>query len=92
MLILGRYLEERQRGLTPQTATDLASARRGRGFSTSALTTVFDFGVPVFSAIPLLSDFGLIVTMNVAVALLSALVVMLPLLVWADERGYRGVP
>ena len=44
----------------------------------------------VFSALPLLSDFGLIVTMNVAVALLSALVVMPPLLVWADSRGLIG--
>ncbi|MEM7139837.1 MAG: MMPL family transporter [Actinomycetota bacterium] len=91
VLILGRYLEERQRGLTPQQATDRASARTGRAFFTSALTTIFGFGVLVFSALPLLSDFGLIVTMNVAVALLSALVVMPPILVWADTRGLVGV-
>jgi len=91
VLILGRYLEERQRGLSPQEATDRASARTGRAFFTSALTTIFGFGVLVFSALPLLSDFGLIVTMNVAVALLSALVVMPPLLVWADTRGWIGV-
>ncbi len=90
VLILGRYLEERQRGLTPQEATDRASARTGRAFFTSALTTVFGFGVLVFSALPLLSDFGLIVTMNVAVALLSALIVMPPLLVWADTRALVG--
>ncbi|MEQ8840996.1 MAG: MMPL family transporter [Acidimicrobiales bacterium] len=90
VLILGRYLEERQRGLSPQEATDRASARTGRAFFTSALTTIFGFGVLVFSALPLLSDFGLIVTMNVAVALLSALVVMPPLLVWADSRGWIG--
>ncbi|MDW3217562.1 MAG: MMPL family transporter [Acidimicrobiales bacterium] len=91
VLILGRYLEERQRGLSPQEATDRASARTGRAFFTSALTTIFGFGVLVFSALPLLSDFGLIVTMNVAVALLSALIVMPPLLVWADTRGLVGV-
>lgn len=91
VLILGRYIEERQRGLSPQAATDKASARTGRAFFTSALTTIFGFGVLVFSALPLLSDFGLIVTMNVAVALLSALVVMPPLLVWADDRGLVGI-
>ena len=90
VLILGRYLEERQRGLSPEEATERASARTGRAFFTSALTTIFGFGVLVFSALPLLSDFGLIVTMNVAVALLSALIVMPPILVWADNRGWIG--
>jgi len=91
ILILGRYLEERQRGLTAKEATDRASARTGRAFFTSALTTIGGFGVLVFSALPLLSDFGLIVTLNVAVALLSALVVMPPLLVWADDRNLLGI-
>ncbi len=91
ILILGRYLEERQRGLTPKEATDRASARTGRAFLTSALTTIGGFGVLVFSALPLLSDFGMIVTLNVAVALLSALIVMPPLLVWADNHGWLGV-
>jgi predicted RND superfamily exporter protein len=91
ILILSRYLEERQRGLTPNEATDRASARTGRAFFTSALTTIGGFGVLVFSALPLLSDFGMIVTLNVAVALLSALVVMPPLLVWADGRNWLGI-
>jgi uncharacterized protein len=43
------------------------------------------------SSLPLLRDFGLIVTMNVAVALLSALVVLPPLLVWADEKKHHWV-
>ena len=91
ILILGRYLEERQRGLTPKEATERASARTGRAFFTSALTTIGGFGVLVFSALPLLSDFGMIVTLNVAVALLSALVVMPPLLVWADNKNWLGI-
>jgi uncharacterized membrane protein YdfJ with MMPL/SSD domain len=46
-----------------------------------------------FSSLPLLRDFGRIVAMNVTVALLSALVVLPPLLVWADKRGWvsRGM-
>ncbi len=42
------------------------------------------------SALPLLRDFGLIVTLNVAIALLAALVVMPPLSVWVDEKGWLG--
>jgi hydrophobe/amphiphile efflux-3 (HAE3) family protein len=88
VLILGRYLEERQRGLDSQAASDKASARTGRAFFTSALTTIGGFAVLVGSALPLLRDFGIIVTLNVAIALLSALVLMPPLLVWADNRGW----
>ena len=40
------------------------------------------------SSLPLLRDFGIVVGMNVAVALLSALVVLPPMLVWADKRGW----
>ena len=90
VIILARYLEERQRGLSPRDATDLAAARTGRAFFTSAATTIGGFAVLIGSSLPLLRDFGIIVTMNVAVALVAALVVLPPLLVWADERGYLG--
>lgn len=87
-LILARYLEERRRGLSPKEASDTASARTGKAFVTSALTTVGGFAVLMFSSLPLLRDFGAIVALNVAVALLAALVVQPPVLVWMDERGW----
>lgn len=87
-LILTRHMEERRRGLDPQEAADLASARTGRAFATSALTTIAGVGVLAASPLPLLRDFGIITSMNVAVALLSALVVLPPLMVWADRRGW----
>jgi hydrophobe/amphiphile efflux-3 (HAE3) family protein len=87
-LILMRYLEERDRGEAPREAVDTAAARTGRAFVISALTAVTGVAVLAFSSLPLLRDFGLIVALNVAVALLSALVVLPPLLVWADERGW----
>ena len=89
MLILSRYLEERQRGFLPREACDLASARTGRAFFTSAATTIGGFAVLIVSPLPLLRDFGIIVTMNVAVALLAALVVMPPMLLWADAEQRR---
>ena len=90
VLILGRFLEERQRGLGAKDACDRAAARTGRAFFTSAVTTIGGFAVLIASALPLLRDFGIIVTLNVAIALLAALVVMPPLMVWADEKGFLG--
>ncbi|MBA2495886.1 MAG: MMPL family transporter, partial [Acidimicrobiia bacterium] len=87
-LILTRYLEERRRGLVPQAAADVAAARTGRAFVASALATIAGVGVLAASSLPLLRDFGIIVSMNVAVALLSALAVLPPLVVWADDRGW----
>jgi len=47
----------------------------------SGLTAIAGVAVLSFSSLPLLRDFGQIVAMNVTVALLSALVVLPPMLV-----------
>ena len=86
-LILFRHLEERSEGLEPREAIDVAAARTGRAFFASSLTTVGGFAVLLISPLPLLRDFGAIVAITIAIALLSAMTVLPPLLVWADERG-----
>jgi hydrophobe/amphiphile efflux-3 (HAE3) family protein len=92
-LILLRFVEERSRGLAPQAAADVAAARTGRAFIVSALTGIVGVAVIATSSLPLLRDFGIIVAMNVAVALLSALVALPPIMVWAEQRGWvtRGL-
>jgi hypothetical protein len=65
----------------------MAAKHTGRAFFTSALTTLGGFAVLMFSSLPLLADFGMVVTINIAVALLSALVVVPPLVKEADRRG-----
>ncbi|MEO7371782.1 MAG: MMPL family transporter, partial [Ilumatobacteraceae bacterium] len=87
VLLIARYAEERDRGLDPEVSTHMAARRTGRAFFTSALTTLGGFAVLIFSSLPLLSDFGTVVTINIAVALLSALVVVPPLVKEADRRG-----
>ena len=87
-LILLRYLEERRRGLWPRQAMDVAASRTGRAFIVSGLAAISGVLIIALSPLPLLRYFGLIVGMNVGVALLSALVVLPPLLVWADGRGW----
>ncbi len=92
-LILLRYVEERRRGYEPREAVDVAASRTGRAFVVSALTAIAGVAVLSFSSLPLLRDFGRIVALNVAIALLSALVVLPPMLVWADKRNWvsRGM-
>jgi hydrophobe/amphiphile efflux-3 (HAE3) family protein len=92
-LILLRFIEERSRGADPRTAMDEAARRTGRAFVVSAMTAVAGIGVIATSSLPLLSSFGLTVALNVSIALVCALVVLPPMLVWADERGWvsRGM-
>jgi uncharacterized protein len=92
-LILLRFIEERRRGYSPQEAMDVTARRTGRAFIVSALTAIAGVAAIAFSSLPLLRDFGMIVAMNVSVALLSALVFLPPILVWAENRGWvtRGM-
>ncbi len=86
VLIMARYIEERERGADPEAALDRASGRIGVAFAASGLTVVGGFGALAFSGFPLLDSFGVVVALNVAVALVSALVVLPPLLLWLDRR------
>jgi uncharacterized protein len=92
-LILLRFVEERRRGLQPRDAMNAAASRTGRAFIVSALTAISGVAVIATSSLPLLHDFGEIVALNVAIALISALVVLPPMLVWADKRNWvsRGL-
>jgi predicted RND superfamily exporter protein len=92
-LIILRFLEERERGFSPRAAAEITAARTGRAFIVSGMTAVTGVAVIATSSLPLLRDFGIIVAMNVLVALLSALVILPPVMVWAEERGWvsRGM-
>jgi len=86
VLIMARYFEERERGLSPREAIDMASVRIGRAVTVAGLTTIGGFGVLAFSGFPLLETFGIVTALNVGIALFSTLIVLPPLLVWADEE------
>jgi uncharacterized protein len=87
-LLLLRFVEERKRGSAPRKAMDDTASRTGRAFIVSGLTAISGVAVIATSSLPLLHDFGEIVALNVAVALLSALVILPPMLVWADKRNW----
>jgi hydrophobe/amphiphile efflux-3 (HAE3) family protein len=80
VLMLARFLEERALGASPEEAVARAAARIGRAFLASGLTLLGGFVVLASSPMPLLVDFGVVVALDVALALLSVLVVLPPLL------------
>ncbi|MFM7069699.1 MAG: efflux RND transporter permease subunit [Actinomycetes bacterium] len=84
-LILLRYIEERRRGHEPREAIDITARRTGRAFIVSAMTAISGVAVISFSSLPLLRNFGIFVALKIAIALLAALVVLPPLIVWADD-------
>jgi predicted RND superfamily exporter protein len=86
ILLMSRYFEEREKGQSPREAMSTASLRIGQAITASGLTVVGGFGVLAFSDFPLLVDFGKVTALNMGLCLLSALVVLPPLLVWADEE------
>lgn len=86
ILITSRYVEERGRGLAPEDALAVGVVRIGRAFVASGLTLIGGFGALALSAFPLLREFGIIVALNAVVALVSALVLLPPVLVWADRH------
>jgi len=87
-LIILRFLEERERGFSPRASAEITATRTGRAFIVSGMTAVVGVAVIATSSLPLLRDFGIIVAMNVVVALLSALILLPPVLVWAEEHGW----
>ncbi|MGH9920841.1 MAG: efflux RND transporter permease subunit, partial [Nitrososphaerales archaeon] len=90
-LMLLRFVEERNRGYDPAEAMRVTASRTGRAFMVSGMTAFAGVAVVASSPMPLLSDFGIIVALNVGVALLCALIVLPPILVWADAPERRWV-
>lgn len=87
ILLMSRYFEERANGLDPRQAMATASRRIGRAITASGLTVMGGFAVLAFSNFPLLDNFGKVTALNIGLSLLSTLILLPPLLVWADEEG-----
>jgi hypothetical protein len=90
-LILLRFVEERARRRTPVESMHETATRTGRAFIVSGLTAIAGVAVIASSPWPLLRGFGIIVGLNVLVALICALVILPPILVWAESDGRNWV-
>jgi predicted RND superfamily exporter protein len=91
ILLMSRYFEERGVGLNAREAMARASLRIGRAIAASGLTVMGGFAVLAFSGFPLLANFGMVTTVNIGISLLSTLILLPPLLVWADEEHHVSV-
>jgi hydrophobe/amphiphile efflux-3 (HAE3) family protein len=89
ILLMSRYFEERQAGFAPREAMSKASLRIGRAIAASGMTVMGGFAVLALSDFPLLDNFGIVTAVNIGVSLASTLILLPPLLVWADgaQRG-----
>jgi uncharacterized protein len=93
ILLMARYFEERARGFSPREAMATASRRIGRAITASGLTVMGGFAVLALSNFPLLDNFGRVTALNIGLSLLCTLVLLPPLLVWADEESrFLGAP
>jgi hydrophobe/amphiphile efflux-3 (HAE3) family protein len=92
VLLLERYYEEKAKGEPPREAMLTAVGRIGRAIGASGLTVTAGFATLIFSGFPALRDFGWVTVATVLFALVSALVVVPPVVVWLDERTQSRKP
>jgi len=86
ILLMMRYYEEREKGISPVEAMMTAITRIGRAIIASGLTVIGGFGALLIAQnFPVLRSFGLITMIDVFFALVSTLIVLPALIVWIDS-------
>jgi len=85
IMMMERYIEDRQNGKSKIDAIQQSVAKIGKAILASGLTTIGGFSVLLFSNFAILQDFGLMTMVNISLALLSTFVVLPPLLYIFDD-------
>ena len=80
IMMMERYLEDRQKGFGKIEAIRQSAAKIGKAILASGLTTIGGFSVMLFSSFVILQDFGIMTMINISLALISTFVVLPPLL------------
>jgi len=86
ILMMERYYEEKEKGLSPQAAITQAVTTTGTALVASGATTVFGFSALIASPFPIISDFGLVTVIDVLLAMLVTFVIFPPLVVFMDSK------
>ncbi len=90
ILLMMRYYEERGKGEGPREAMTTSMTKIGRAVIASGLTTAGGFAALLAAGgFLIVRDFGIMTLINVFLALLSAVVVLPPLIVWVDSWRER---
>ena len=85
IMLLERYLEERNLGKEKEEAMSITIKNIGKATVASGLTTVGGFSVLMTSKFVILKDFGLMIVINISLALIATFVI-LPALIWILDR------
>ncbi|MDD3042540.1 MAG: hydrophobe/amphiphile efflux-3 (HAE3) family transporter, partial [Methanosarcinaceae archaeon] len=93
ILMMERYYEEKEMGLSPKEAINQAVTTTGTALIASGATTVFGFSALIASPFPIISDFGLVTVIDVLLAMFVTFVIFPPLVVLMDGywSGRKGV-
>ena len=89
ILLMERYYEERKLGEEPSSAIEIASKKIGLAIFSSGLTTMGGFAALLLSSYPFIRNFGMVIVIDVALCLLSTIVVLPPLIVAIDKAVIR---
>lgn len=81
IMLLERYLEERNLGKKKEEAMSITIKNIGKATVASGLTTIGGFSVLMTSKFVILKDFGLMTVINISLALIATFVI-LPALIW----------
>ena len=96
--VVNRFIEDRANQPDTMSAMRHTLAHTGGALVGSAVTTVAGFGVLMFSSVPPMQQFGIVVAMTIALALVTCLTLLPAMLtLWARWRGgllrqWRRVP
>lgn len=85
IMLMERYMEERNSGHERLDAMTLAVTSIGKAIVASGLTTVGGFSVLMLSDFVILKDFGLMTVINISLALLSTFIILPPVLYLLDR-------
>lgn len=85
IMLLERYLEERNEGKDKRKALFTTIKFIGKATLASGLTTVGGFSVLMTSKFVILKDFGLMTVINISLALMATFII-LPALIWILDR------
>jgi hypothetical protein len=86
ILLMERYFEEKQKGVSKEAAMITAVSKIGKPILASALTTIGGFSALVFSDFIILREFGIVTLLNITFCLISSLMVLPPVIVMLDRK------
>ncbi|UCD09237.1 MAG: RND family transporter [Dehalococcoidales bacterium] len=85
VLLIGRYNEEKNNGLSPEEAMVTTISKIGRAITTTAMTTLGGFGVLIASNFVIIREFGIATVLGLLLCLIVTIAVMPGIIVWYDN-------